>query len=137
MGTSKEAPFPDYVDGEDTNIWESNKQRLWGNDVCEFRIFPVFVWTLGFTTNKMSPFPFFFQSTVFEYNGTRVCFLGNANNRDAKTINFEGKSYTTPAWSVSILPDCVNVVYNTAEVSIIVYRNKYLGITGIIGLEST
>ncbi|KAL0410015.1 UNVERIFIED_CONTAM: Beta-galactosidase 15 [Sesamum latifolium] len=55
------------------------------------------------------------SSTVFEYNGTRVCFLGNANNRDAKTIDFEGKSYTTPAWSVSILPDCVNVVYNTAE----------------------
>ncbi|KAL0374970.1 UNVERIFIED_CONTAM: Beta-galactosidase [Sesamum radiatum] len=56
------------------------------------------------------------SSTVFEYNGTRVCFLGNANNRDAKTIDFEGKSYTTPAWSVSILPDCVNVAYNTAEV---------------------
>ncbi|KAL0291329.1 UNVERIFIED_CONTAM: Beta-galactosidase [Sesamum calycinum] len=40
------------------------------------------------------------MSTVFEYNGTRVCFLGNANNRDAIRIDFEGKSYTTPAWLI-------------------------------------
>ncbi|KAK4419298.1 Beta-galactosidase [Sesamum alatum] len=71
--------------------------------------------TYGKATNK--DYGRMMSSTVFEYNGTRVCFLGNANNRDAITIDFEGKSYTTPAWSVSILPDCVNVVYNTAKVN--------------------
>ncbi|EYU41564.1 hypothetical protein ABFS82_10G046800 [Erythranthe guttata] len=57
------------------------------------------------------------SSTVYSLNGTRVCFLGNANNKDDITINFEGRKYTVPAWSVSILPDCVTEVYNTARVN--------------------
>jgi hypothetical protein len=32
------------------------------------------------------------------------------------TVNFNGNSYHLPAWSVSILPDCKNVVLNTAKV---------------------
>ncbi|KAK4481133.1 hypothetical protein RD792_012010 [Penstemon davidsonii] len=39
------------------------------------------------------------SSTVFSYNGTRVCFFGNANNQDDITINFEGRSYIVPSWS--------------------------------------
>ncbi|KAL3839735.1 hypothetical protein ACJIZ3_024326 [Penstemon smallii] len=57
------------------------------------------------------------SSTVFSYNGTRVCFFGNANNQDDITINFEGRSYAVPSWSVSVLPDCVTEVYNTAKVT--------------------
>lgn len=29
------------------------------------------------------------------------------------TVNFQGTNYIVPAWSVSILPDCKNVVHNT------------------------
>ncbi|KAI3818774.1 hypothetical protein L1987_12591 [Smallanthus sonchifolius] len=31
-------------------------------------------------------------------------------------VTFNGKSYFLPAWSVSILPDCKNVIFNTAKV---------------------
>ena len=35
---------------------------------------------------------------------------------DAK-VTFKGNSYFLPAWSVSILADCKNVVFNTAKVT--------------------
>ncbi|XP_060209449.1 beta-galactosidase-like [Lycium barbarum] len=58
-----------------------------------------------------------YTSTVYEYNGSRACFLANANDKNDYTMNFEGKNYTVPAWSVSILPDCSSVNYNTAKVN--------------------
>ncbi|KAK3010126.1 hypothetical protein RJ639_009797 [Escallonia herrerae] len=57
------------------------------------------------------------SSTVYALNGQRVCFFGNANDKNDITITFEGKNYTTPAWSVSILLDCLTEVYNTAQVN--------------------
>ncbi|XP_028090173.1 beta-galactosidase 15-like [Camellia sinensis] len=56
-------------------------------------------------------------ATIFEYRGERVCFFGNANDKDDITINFENNNYTIPAWSVSILPDCYTEAYNTARVN--------------------
>ncbi|KAM7464298.1 hypothetical protein LguiA_032419 [Lonicera macranthoides] len=41
------------------------------------------------------------SSTVYSYNGTRLCFFGNANDKDDMTINFEGRNYTVPSWSVN------------------------------------
>lgn len=50
--------------------------------------------------------------------GSGVCaaFLANIGTSDA-TVTFNGKSYHLPAWSVSILPDCKNVVFNTAQIN--------------------
>lgn len=31
-------------------------------------------------------------------------------------VTFEGSAYQVPAWSVSVLPDCKTVAYNTAKV---------------------
>ncbi|KAF9688768.1 hypothetical protein SADUNF_Sadunf01G0022500 [Salix dunnii] len=45
------------------------------------------------------------------------CFFANTDSKNDTTINFQGIDYEVPAWSVSILPDCENVVYNTAKVS--------------------
>ncbi|KAK2995955.1 hypothetical protein RJ640_002497 [Escallonia rubra] len=56
-------------------------------------------------------------ATTFAYDGQRICFFGNANERNDITITFEGHKYTVPAWSVSILLDCNNEVYNTARVN--------------------
>ncbi|CAK9143003.1 unnamed protein product [Ilex paraguariensis] len=57
------------------------------------------------------------SSTVYDLNGTRVCFFGNANEKEDIQITFEGTNYTVPAWSVSILPNCSKEVYNTARVN--------------------
>ncbi|KAJ6713278.1 BETA-GALACTOSIDASE 7 [Salix purpurea] len=55
--------------------------------------------------------------TIYSKEGGSSCFLANVDSGNDKTINFQGMNYTVPAWSVSILPDCQNVAYNTAKVS--------------------
>ncbi|KAI4385748.1 hypothetical protein MLD38_003741 [Melastoma candidum] len=44
-------------------------------------------------------------------------FLANIDERRTVNVQFHGRAYALPPWSVSILPDCVNVVFNTAKVS--------------------
>ncbi|KAK6124416.1 hypothetical protein DH2020_041836 [Rehmannia glutinosa] len=52
------------------------------------------------------------------YKSSSDCaaFLANYGNSSDATVNFRGNSYLLPAWSVSILPDCENVIFNTAKV---------------------
>ncbi|KAJ9183730.1 hypothetical protein P3X46_007542 [Hevea brasiliensis] len=55
-------------------------------------------------------------ATIYATEKGSSCFLGNANSTSDATIDLHGTEYTVPAWSVSILPDCQNVAYNTAKV---------------------
>ncbi|WMV16098.1 hypothetical protein MTR67_009483 [Solanum verrucosum] len=52
------------------------------------------------------------------YKSSNDCaaFLANYGNTSDANVTFNGKSYFLPAWSVSILPDCKNVIFNTAKV---------------------
>ncbi|CAH2051537.1 unnamed protein product [Thlaspi arvense] len=54
----------------------------------------------------------------YEQPGTKVCaaFLANNNTESAEKIKFKGKEYVIPSRSISILPDCKTVVYNTGEI---------------------
>ncbi|KAL0763774.1 hypothetical protein Bca101_079925 [Brassica carinata] len=54
----------------------------------------------------------------YEEPGTKSCaaFLANNNTEAAETIKFRGKEYVIAPRSISILPDCKTVVYNTAQV---------------------
>lgn len=58
------------------------------------------------------------QITTYEKARTNVCvaFLTNNNTREDATINFRGVHYYLPPKSLSILPDCKTVVYNTQAV---------------------
>ncbi|GMP99940.1 hypothetical protein CsSME_00047222 [Camellia sinensis var. sinensis] len=49
--------------------------------------------------------------------GSGLCavFLANVDSQSDATVNFNGNSYNLPTWSVSILPDCKNIVLNTAK----------------------
>lgn len=51
-----------------------------------------------------------------------ICSLFLANIDEQKTVSVRifGKTYSLPPWSVSILPDCKTVAYNTAKVVIVV-----------------
>lgn len=62
----------------------------------------------------------FFQATVYK-TGSGLCsaFLANTGTNSDVTVKFNGNSYLLPAWSVSILPDCKNVVFNTAKVCLV------------------
>lgn len=53
---------------------------------------------------------------MYELDGQSSCFFSNANETTDATITYKDVKYNVPAWSVSILPDCKNDVYNTAKV---------------------
>ncbi|XP_052197861.1 beta-galactosidase 10 [Diospyros lotus] len=52
-----------------------------------------------------------------EPSGACAAFISNMDDKNDTVIEFQNMSYHLPAWSVSILPDCKNVVFNTAKVA--------------------
>ncbi|KAH9616803.1 hypothetical protein KSS87_021145 [Heliosperma pusillum] len=50
-------------------------------------------------------------------NSRCSAFLANINEHNVASVKFRGHVYSLPPWSVSILPDCKNVAYNTAKVA--------------------
>lgn len=59
-----------------------------------------------------------FQAHMFSSkSGGCAAFLSNYNVKSASRVIFNGKPYKLPPWSISILPDCKNAVFNTAKVS--------------------
>ncbi|CAL5200286.1 unnamed protein product [Lathyrus oleraceus] len=57
------------------------------------------------------------EVAVYKTGSVCAAFLANVDTKSDKTVNFSGSSYHLPAWSVSILPDCKNVVLNTAKIN--------------------
>ncbi|CAN0852800.1 Beta-galactosidase 8 [Linum grandiflorum] len=49
-------------------------------------------------------------------NSSCAAFLANFDSKSDAKVHFKGNDYFLPAWSVSILPDCKNVAFNTAKV---------------------
>ncbi|KAK5793822.1 beta-galactosidase 9 isoform X2 [Gossypium arboreum] len=56
------------------------------------------------------------NTTLSESQSACSAFLANIDEHNTVTVTFRGKSYSLPPWSVSILPDCSNVAFNTAKV---------------------
>ncbi|XP_057456552.1 beta-galactosidase 13-like [Lotus japonicus] len=56
---------------------------------------------------------------VYEKEGTDLCaaFITNNHTKTAKSINFKGSKYYLPPRSISILPDCKTVVFNTQNIA--------------------
>ncbi|KAI3706395.1 hypothetical protein L6452_24105 [Arctium lappa] len=57
------------------------------------------------------------EASVYKTSSGCAAFLANVDTKSDATVNFKGNSYHLPAWSVSILPDCKNVVFNTAKIN--------------------
>ncbi|XP_027909643.1 beta-galactosidase 8-like [Vigna unguiculata] len=57
------------------------------------------------------------EAAVYKTGSTCAAFIANNNETSDANVTFNGNSYHLPAWSVSILPDCRNVVLNTAKIS--------------------
>ncbi|KAJ9537635.1 hypothetical protein OSB04_030368 [Centaurea solstitialis] len=57
------------------------------------------------------------RAYVYNYKaGGCAAFLSNNDRAAYATVSFRNQRYNLPPWSVSILPDCKNTVYNTARV---------------------
>ncbi|KAF5958261.1 hypothetical protein HYC85_005486 [Camellia sinensis] len=50
--------------------------------------------------------------------GNCAAFLSNYDTNSAARVMFNNMHYNLPPWSISILPDCRNVVFNTAKVGV-------------------
>lgn len=48
-------------------------------------------------------------------SGECAAFLVNTNSRKNVTVQFQNSSYELPPRSISILPDCKTVAFNTAK----------------------
>ncbi|KAL5993161.1 hypothetical protein ACLOJK_014083 [Asimina triloba] len=56
------------------------------------------------------------QAFVFEKeSGECAAFLANSDRKNGANVMFRDSSYELPPRSISILPDCKNVVFNTAK----------------------
>ncbi|KGN43246.1 beta-galactosidase 13 [Cucumis sativus] len=58
------------------------------------------------------------EARFYEKPGTNICaaFLANNDTKSAQTINFRGREFLLPPRSISILPDCKTVVFNTETI---------------------
>ncbi|KAG4973393.1 hypothetical protein JHK87_030214 [Glycine soja] len=51
-------------------------------------------------------------------SGDCAAFLSNFDTKSSVRVMFNNMHYNLPPWSISILPDCRNVVFNTAKVGV-------------------
>ncbi|XP_061345601.1 beta-galactosidase 3-like [Gastrolobium bilobum] len=51
-------------------------------------------------------------------SGNCAAFLSNYDTKSAVRVMFNNMHYNLPPWSISILPDCRNIVFNTAKVGV-------------------
>ncbi|XVF63778.1 hypothetical protein PTKIN_Ptkin09bG0114700 [Pterospermum kingtungense] len=59
------------------------------------------------------------QAHVFSSRqGGCAAFLSNYHAKSAARVMFNNRHYNLPPWSISILPDCRNVAFNTARVGV-------------------
>ncbi|MBA0850493.1 hypothetical protein Goshw_000168 [Gossypium schwendimanii] len=56
--------------------------------------------------------------TYTSESGDCAAFLSNYDTKSAARVLFNNMHYNLPPWSISILPDCRNVVFNTAKVGV-------------------
>ncbi|KAF3655194.1 Beta-galactosidase [Capsicum annuum] len=49
-------------------------------------------------------------------SGSCAAFLANYDQHSFATVSFANRHYNLPPWSISILPDCKNTVFNTARI---------------------
>ncbi|XAR67166.1 Beta-galactosidase [Bertholletia excelsa] len=67
---------------------------------------------------------------VFNTKSACAAFLANYDPANSAKVTFGNAQYDLPPWSVSILPDCKNVVFNTAQVT---SKGAHAGMTPIGG----
>uniref|UniRef100_A0A6N2N6L2 Beta-galactosidase n=1 Tax=Salix viminalis TaxID=40686 RepID=A0A6N2N6L2_SALVM len=65
-----------------------------------------------------------------------AAFLANYDTKSSARVLFNNMHYNLPPWSISILPDCRNVVFNTAKVGVQTLQMEMLPTNGIFSWES-
>ncbi|KAL6884590.1 hypothetical protein ACP4OV_010526 [Aristida adscensionis] len=56
------------------------------------------------------------KTVTATFGDSSACFINNQFDDKDVNVTLDGATHLIPAWSVSILPDCKTVAYNTAKV---------------------
>ncbi|KAK6115296.1 hypothetical protein DH2020_007565 [Rehmannia glutinosa] len=73
------------------------------------------------------------QAYVFSSGqGNCAAFLSNFDSNSAVRVMFNNMHYNLPPWSVSILPDCRNVVFNTAKDTTLIEESSTFTAIGLL-----
>ncbi|KAE9447283.1 hypothetical protein C3L33_20795, partial [Rhododendron williamsianum] len=62
----------------------------------------------------------------YKQSGDCAAFLSNHHIQTDARVRFNNTYYDLPPWSISILPDCKNVVFNTAKVGVQTSKTQML-----------
>ncbi|KAI7980900.1 hypothetical protein LOK49_Contig94G00005, partial [Camellia lanceoleosa] len=74
---------------------------------------------------------------VFKTKSACAAFLANYDTNSPATVTFQNAQYYLPPWSVSILPDCKNAIFNTAKISTSSYQPKMTPASGGFSWQSS
>uniref|UniRef100_A0A0A0LWG9 beta-galactosidase n=1 Tax=Cucumis sativus TaxID=3659 RepID=A0A0A0LWG9_CUCSA len=69
------------------------------------------------------------EARVFKSSSACAAFLANYDTSASVKVNFWNNPYDLPPWSISILPDCKTVTFNTAQVGVKSYQAKMMPIS--------
>ncbi|XP_057459695.1 beta-galactosidase-like [Actinidia eriantha] len=75
------------------------------------------------------------EAHVFKSSSACAAFLANYNSKSFARVAFGNMHYNLPPWSISILPDCKNTVYNTARVGAQSARMKMTPVVYDVGFS--
>ncbi|KAL8102570.1 hypothetical protein AgCh_027184 [Apium graveolens] len=64
-------------------------------------------------------------------SGACAAFLANYDTSSSAKVTYFNKQYDLPPWSISILPDCKNAIFNTAKVSSLGNHMKMLPVSTV------
>uniref|UniRef100_A0A5B7BY93 Beta-galactosidase n=1 Tax=Davidia involucrata TaxID=16924 RepID=A0A5B7BY93_DAVIN len=70
------------------------------------------------------------EAHVYKSKWACAAFLSNYDPQSSAKVTFQNMQYDLPPWSVSILPDCKNVVFNTARVNAPSFHMKMTPVSG-------
>ncbi|XP_041000720.1 beta-galactosidase 1-like [Juglans microcarpa x Juglans regia] len=93
------------------------RQPKWGHLKDLHRAIKLCEPALVYGEPTVTPLGNYQEAHVFKSkSGACAAFLANYNPRSFAKVAFGNLHYNLPPWSISILPDCKNTVYNTARV---------------------
>ncbi|KAF3455018.1 hypothetical protein FNV43_RR05466 [Rhamnella rubrinervis] len=93
------------------------RQQKWGHLKDLHKVIKLIEETLLATDPTITSLGPNLEAAVYKTGSACAAFLANVDTQSDATVTFSGKSYKLPAWSVSILPDCKNVAFNTAKIN--------------------
>ncbi|KAF6164705.1 hypothetical protein GIB67_036565 [Kingdonia uniflora] len=77
------------------------------------------------------------EAHVYKYqSGGCAAFLANYNSDSFARVSFGEMHYNLPPWSISILPDCKNTVFNTARVGSQSSQKKMVPVQEVFSWQS-